>query len=98
MGNGNHFDTFQMAHTLSYVNDSALGESRHEAKMNRETSTRNKVAFFKNSLTLIRNSEVDIAFKRSELNERMDKIRLIFYINNKTETVKRVSLNYEYQS
>ncbi len=27
--NGTHFDTFHMARTLSYINDSALGESRN---------------------------------------------------------------------
>jgi hypothetical protein len=44
---GNHFDTFQMANTLSYVNDSAINESRQMVHMSSQVSTRNKVAFFK---------------------------------------------------
>jgi hypothetical protein len=55
LGNENHFDTFQLAQTLPYINDSVLGESRNIVNMNKEVSTRNKVAFFKNSLVLIRN-------------------------------------------
>ena len=55
IGNGNHFDTFQLAQTLPYINDSILGESRNIVNMTKEVSTRNKVAFFKNSLVLIRN-------------------------------------------
>lgn len=33
IGNGNHFDTFQMAHTLSYINDSNIGDSRNVVRM-----------------------------------------------------------------
>lgn len=65
INNGSHFDTFHMAQTLSYINDSVLGESRNMVKMTGEVSTRNKVAFFKSSLVLIRSGEVEIAFKRS---------------------------------
>ena len=86
-----------MANTLSYINDSVLGESRNTAKITSETSTRNKVAFFKNSLVLIRNEELDIAYKRSEMNSSLDKCRLIFYINNKTSTAKQVNIRYDYQ-
>jgi hypothetical protein len=94
---GNHFDTFQMANTLSYVNDSVVNESRQMISMSSTTSTRNKVAFFKNSLVLVRDAELEIAYKRSEMNQTLDKLRIIFYINNKTNTKKNVNFHYEYQ-
>lgn len=31
------------------------------------------------------------------MNEKMDKIRIILYINNKTNKEKTVNINYEYQ-
>jgi hypothetical protein len=55
------------------------------------------VAFFKNSLVLVRNSEVEIAFKKSDMNERMDKVRIILYVYNKTPAQKMANINYEYQ-
>lgn len=94
---GNHFDTFQMANTLSYVNDSAVNESRQMVSMSSTTSTRNKVAFFKNSLVLVREHELEIAYKRSEMNQALDKLRLIFYVNNKTPSKRSVDFSYEYQ-
>ena len=57
-----------MANTLSFVNDSAINESRQMVNMSSTTSTRNKVAFFKSSLVLIREPDIEIAFKRSDLN------------------------------
>ena len=95
---GNNFDTFHMAHTLSFINESAIGESRQMARMSSATATRNKVAFFKSSLVLIRNSDVEIAYKRSELNESLDKVRLIFYVNNKTPHNVPVNFSYQPQS
>jgi hypothetical protein len=65
--------------------------------MSSSTSTRNKVAFFKNSLVIVRDADVDIAFKRSEMNATLDKLRIIFYVNNKTQTRKGVNFNYDYQ-
>lgn len=65
--------------------------------MSSSVSTRNKVAFFKNSLVIVRDHDVDIAFKRSEMNESLDKLRIIFYVNNKTSTRKNVNFNYDYQ-
>ena len=35
IGNGNHFDTFQLAQTLPFINDSVLGESRNIVNMTR---------------------------------------------------------------
>ncbi len=55
------------------------------------------MAFFKNSLVLVRNSEVEIAFKKSDMNERMDKVRIILYVYNKTPVQKMANINYEYQ-
>lgn len=33
INNGTHFDTFHMARTLSYINESVLGESRNVMMM-----------------------------------------------------------------
>lgn len=62
--------------------------------MSSTTSTRNKVAFFKNSLVLVREVDLEIAYKRSEMNENLDKIRIIFYINNKTSARKTINFHY----
>jgi hypothetical protein len=97
MEQGSRFDTFQMANTLSYVNDSAIGQSRQMVRMSSGACTRNKVAFFKNSLVLVREPNIEIAFKRSELDEKLSKVRIIFYVNNKSQQWKRVRLDYEYQ-
>lgn len=43
-----------MANSLSYLNDSAINDSRQMANMSSTTSTRNKVAFFKSSLVIVR--------------------------------------------
>ena len=64
------------------------------ARISSQTATRNKVAFFKNSLVLIREADLEIAYKKSDLNATMDKIRLIFYVNNKSSKAKRVSISY----
>jgi hypothetical protein len=86
-----------MANTLSYINDDVLGESRNMARITSQTATRNKVAFFKNSLVLVRSADLDIAYKKSDLNPTMDKIRLIFYLNNKSSRAHRVNITYEAQ-
>ena len=65
--------------------------------MTSQAATRNKVAFFKNSLVLIRSADLDIAYKKSDLNASLDKIRLIFYVNNKSSKAQRVNISYEIQ-
>ena len=67
------------------------------ARISSETATRNKVAFFKNSLVLGRTGDFEIAYKKSDINESMDKLRLIFYVNNKSSTAKRINFKYEFQ-
>lgn len=65
MNRGNHFDTFQMANISNVLPQSELGESRQMAYIDSTTSTRNKVGFFKQSLVLVRNDDLEIAFKKS---------------------------------
>jgi len=67
------------------------------ARITSQVATRNKVAFFKNSLVLIRSADVDIAYKKSDMNPTMDKYRLIFYVNNKSSQTQRVNVTYEVQ-
>ena len=45
---------------------------------------RQKISFFKKSMVLVKTPDFDIAFKRSDFNFQMDKIRLILYVNNKS--------------
>jgi hypothetical protein len=47
---------------------------------------------------LVKEQDLDIAFKKSDFNSSMDKIKIIIYINNKTSVMKRASINYEYQN
>ena len=56
---------------------------------------RNKVAFFKKSLVLVRNDQkFEIAFKRSNLSPEMDSVRFIFYVNNKSDKDEAVDISY----
>jgi hypothetical protein len=87
-----------MANSLSYVHDSAINESRQMVNMSSAASTRNKVAFFKNSLVLIREPELEIAFKRSDLDPTLSKLRIIFYVNNKSAVRKTVTFQYDFQT
>nr|BAK02724.1 predicted protein [Hordeum vulgare subsp. vulgare] len=96
-GRSKHFDTFQLANSLSFVGEGAINESREMVHMSSEGSTRNKVAFFKNSLVLLREAELEIAFKRSDMNQQLDKLRIIFYLNNKSNSHKRIAFNYDHQ-
>ena len=58
---------------------------------------RNKVAFFKKSLVLIRDDlNYELAFKRSDLNKEKDTLRVIFYINNKQSFPQSTTFDYEY--
>ena len=76
-----------------YVDNSQhLNASRQNSNMDPRLSTRNKVAFFKQSLVLVRDHDFEIAFKRSELDESFSKLRIIFYVLNKTNHIKNVSV------
>lgn len=56
---------------------------------------RNKVAFYKKSLVLVRDDpNFELAFKRSELNRELDTVRIIFYVNNKQQYPQAVSFKY----
>lgn len=40
--------------------------------------------------------EFEIAFKRSDLDDRMQEVRVIIYVNNKTSRKVPVDVTYEY--
>lgn len=48
------------------------------------TITKNKTAFFKNKMMLSKDHDFEIGFKKSSLEGNYDRIRIIFYVNNKT--------------
>lgn len=44
---------------------------------------REKIGFFKKSMVLYKGEMFDVAFKRSDLNVELDRLRIILYVNNK---------------
>lgn len=54
--NGNRFDSFSMARTENNNSTLFLNASKNFIQINSFTSTRNKVAFFKNSLVIVRDN------------------------------------------
>lgn len=65
---------------------------------NIRTATKNKVAFFKPKMLISKDNDFEIGFKRSSLEGDYDRVRLIFYVNNKTFTSKFTRITYEYES
>lgn len=59
------------------------------------TAARNKAAFFRNSGLIVRDSDIEIAYKRTE-NNNLDSNRIILYFNNKLTQPRRIMVNYEY--
>ena len=88
--NGERFDSF--LEILSLENNR---EGERDGLANPSVMTRNKVAFFKKSLVLIKNSEIEIAFKRSDLSSELNELRMIIYVKNKTNY--RVQIASEYR-
>lgn len=92
MSNPSKYDTFEM--TKTYLNISQNEESETNKYIDSRTSTRNKVAFFKDSLILIKNDVFELAFKRSALVNTKDRVRVIFFIKNKTNKTITVTFRY----
>ncbi len=47
-------------------------------------------------MVIVKSPDFDIAFKRSEFNSLMDKLRLILYVNNKTLKKFNCVIEYDY--
>lgn len=75
-----------------------MNASKNEIAIDSVTSTRNKVAFFKNSLAIYRDDFVEIAFKRSNLEQTYSQVRIIFYVNNKSASNEPVRIEYDYET
>ncbi len=56
------------------------------------------MAFFKESLILIKNDTFELAFKKSALVSTKDRVRVIFFVRNKTSQAITVNLRYEYDA
>lgn len=54
---GNRFESFSMAKTAYYNSSLFLNASKNQVAMDSMTSTRNKVAFFKNSLVIFKDRD-----------------------------------------
>ncbi len=47
-------------------------------------------------MVLVKGDDFDIAYKRSDFNSQMDRLRLILYINNKDYRKFTCSIDYDY--
>lgn len=47
-------------------------------------------------MVLVKGEDYDIAFKRSDFNSQMDRLKLIIYINNKDSRGKNCSIDYDF--
>jgi hypothetical protein len=47
-------------------------------------------------MVIAKGQNFDIAFKRSDFNSQMDKLRLILYVNNKENKKFNCSIEYDY--
>lgn len=66
-----------------------MNASKNEIAIDSVTSTRNKVAFFKNSLAIYRDDFVEIAFKRSNLEQTYSQVRIIFTLTTKAHPMNQ---------
>ncbi len=57
---------------------------------------REKIAFFKKSMVLYKGEHFDIAYKRSDLNVELDRLRVIIYVNNKDNKRMDCIIEYDY--
>lgn len=87
-----------MARTLYNNSSLFLNASKNLIAIDSITSTRNKVAFFKSSLVIVREEGIEIAFKKSGLDKNLSRARVIFYINNKYDRRMNVDIEYDYDS
>ena len=90
------FSSFSLAQSLYNKSSMFLNASKNLLAMDGVISTRNKVAFFKKSLVLVREPSFEIAYKKSELDQQMRTIRLIFYVNNKADHSVAVEIDYDF--
>lgn len=78
---------------------SERGENNHSPRLginDKKTIARNKAAFFKPKMILSKDNDYEIAYKKSDLEGNFDKLRIIFYVNNKTPFDRQVKINYDY--
>lgn len=92
------YSVFDMS--KSYYSDQGDFSSSKLGIDNSRTVGKNKTAFFKKTGILIREDEFEIAYKRSDPEERdnFSSVRIILYFNNKTGLQKNVDTDYEYES
>lgn len=56
------------------------------------------MAFFKDSLILLKNDQFELAYKRSALVKTKDRVRVIFFVRNKTSQVMTVNFRYDFDA
>lgn len=58
---------------------------------------REKIAFFKKAMVIYKGQDFDIAFKRSDLNHELDRLRIILYVNNKIPAKADCKVEYDFE-
>ena len=89
------YDSFTLSQSMYSERNLPIVQSKIGIENNR-TATKNKVAFFKSKMLISKDNDFEIGFKRSSLEGDYDRVRLIFYVNNKTFSSKFTRITYEY--
>lgn len=62
-----------------------------------KTAARNKIAFFKNAGVIVRDQDLEIAYKRSE-GSNLTANRVILYFNNKVNKPRVIRVYYQFEN
>ena len=90
-------DSFNMSHSVFSEREQISNISLNMGIKSSKTVAKNKVAFFKNKMMLTKDHDFEIGFKKSSLEGNFDRVRLIFYVNNKNPEPVIAKIKYEYE-
>lgn len=88
--NGNNFGSYIQINDEYYSNNNQKLGIHHDS-----TCSRNKVAFFKDSLVIVKDKNVEIAFRKSNLNPDLNEQTVAFFIKNKTADEIEIDIDYK---
>lgn len=80
---------------LSENGDNAEPDKTRVGIDNPRNATRNKVAFFRPKGIIVRNTDIEIGYKKSEPEGNM--VRVILFFNNKNADYKTIRTDYKYE-
>lgn len=85
------------SHYSDYGDYNAQRSSASSGVDDPKTAVRNKIAFFKNAGVIVRDQDLEIAYKRSE-GSNLAANRIILYFNNKINKPRIVKVYYQFES